>query len=182
MRVLLYLSLIAGEWALVFYLRRRLRPTTLRDLIGGDWRAPARVTLDLALAAGLWLAWKLIVLGLAQLPYLAGEARVGGMLPRGPLEIAVWIPLSLTAGFCEELIFRGWLQRLFTARTRSAGLGVLLQALVFGALHAYEGAAASLRIVCFGLLFGLVALWRRSLRPGMIAHAATDVLSGIFHA
>jgi membrane protease YdiL (CAAX protease family) len=102
------------------------------------------------------------------------------MLPRGPLETALWIPLSLSAGFCEELIFRGELQRLLTARTRSPWTGLLLQALVFGGLHLYEGAAACVRIACFGLLFGLVALWRRTLVPGMIAHAATDIVSGLF--
>lgn len=173
---------MAGEWALVYALRGRLRPTTLGELIGGDWRAPGRVALDVALASGLWLTWKLIALGLAELPSLGGAAQAQGMLPRGPLEMALWIPLSLTAGFCEELIFRGWLQRLFITRTRSAGLGVLLQALLFGLLHGYEGAAACVRIVCFGVLFGAVALWRRSLRPGMIAHAATDIVAGLLHA
>jgi len=29
-------------------------------------------------------------------------------------------------------------------------------------------------------LFGLLALWRGSLRPGIIAHAGSDILSGIF--
>jgi hypothetical protein len=29
-------------------------------------------------------------------------------------------------------------------------------------------------------MFGLLALWRGSLRPGMIAHSGTDILSGIF--
>jgi hypothetical protein len=29
-------------------------------------------------------------------------------------------------------------------------------------------------------MFGLLAIWRGSLRPGMIAHAGSDILSGIF--
>jgi hypothetical protein len=33
-------------------------------------------------------------------------------------------------------------------------------------------------IFIFGLLFGLLAWWRKSLRPGMIAHAWHDSLSG----
>jgi membrane protease YdiL (CAAX protease family) len=36
------------------------------------------------------------------------------------------------------------------------------------------------KIACFGALFGLLAMWRGSLRPGMIAHAGGDILSGIF--
>jgi membrane protease YdiL (CAAX protease family) len=36
------------------------------------------------------------------------------------------------------------------------------------------------KIALFGLVFGLFAIWRRSLRPGMIAHALTDIVGGIF--
>src|SRR5262245_28089924 len=169
MKALLYLSLVAAEWALVWLVARRLRPTHLRELIGGDWRSPARVSADLAIAAGLWLAWRLLSQGLARLPFLGEPAHVAPLLPHTPLEIALWIPLSITAGFAEELIFRGWLQRLLAARTGSRWIGLLLQGLLFGALHLYERAAACVRIACFGLLFGLVALWRRNLRPGMIA-------------
>jgi hypothetical protein len=34
--------------------------------------------------------------------------------------------------------------------------------------------------VVFGSLFGGLALWRKSLRPDMMAHAWSDILSGIF--
>jgi hypothetical protein len=39
---------------------------------------------------------------------------------------------------------------------------------------------ACVKIACFGALYGLVAIWRGSLRPGMMAHAWSDILSGIF--
>jgi membrane protease YdiL (CAAX protease family) len=39
---------------------------------------------------------------------------------------------------------------------------------------------ACVKIAIFGMLYGLLALWRGSLRPGMIAHAGSDILSGIF--
>ncbi len=56
--------------------------------------------------------------------------------------------------------------------------GALLSAVVFGASHGYEGGARMLLIGVFGFMFGLLAWWRRSLRPGMIAHAWHDALSG----
>ena len=37
-----------------------------------------------------------------------------------------------------------------------------------------------MQVVAFGLLFGLVALWRKSLRAGMIGHAWGDIMSGLF--
>jgi len=35
-------------------------------------------------------------------------------------------------------------------------------------------------VICVsGILFGLLALWRNSLRPGMLAHAWADIFGGI---
>ena len=38
----------------------------------------------------------------------------------------------------------------------------------------------SCSIATFGLMFGLLALWTRSLRPGILAHAGSDIVGGIF--
>jgi len=90
----------------------------------------------------------------------------------------VWFGVSLTAGFCEEIIFRGYLQRAVCRVSNSMLLGVLLSAVVFGAAHGYEGAARMVLIGIYGLMFGLLAWWRKSLRAGMMAHAWHDALSG----
>ena len=87
--------------------------------------------------------------------------------------------LSISAGFSEELVFRGYLQRQLTALTGRASLALLLQAAVFGVAHGYQGTRACLSIAIYGVLFTLLALWRKSLRPGMIAHAWTDIAGGL---
>jgi membrane protease YdiL (CAAX protease family) len=56
--------------------------------------------------------------------------------------------------------------------------GVLISATVFGAAHGYEGGPRMMLIGIYGLMFGLLAWWRKSLRPGMIAHAWHDAISG----
>jgi len=84
----------------------------------------------------------------------------------------------MTAGFCEEIIFRGYLQRQFAAVAHTMLGGVALSAIVFGASHGYEGSPRMLLLALYGLMFGLLAWWRKSLRPGMIAHAWHDALSG----
>jgi membrane protease YdiL (CAAX protease family) len=86
----------------------------------------------------------------------------------------------LSAGFCEEVAFRGYLQRQMHAMTGSAALAVLIQAAVFAIGHAYEGAAAVARIAMYAVLFGAVAAWRRSLRPGILAHAWSDLYPILF--
>ena len=101
------------------------------------------------------------------------------MLPQGPLEIAAWIALCVTAGFCEELVFRGYLQRQFSALIGRVDRSIALQAIVFGIGHMYQGFKGVITIAVYGALFGILAVIRKSLRPGMIQHASQDMFSGL---
>lgn len=173
-----YISVVVLEWLLVLYVRRGVhkRGVRLRDLVGGRWATPTAVIQDIVLGAGLWAVW----IGLMNAHILGGGRNAAqGLLPQGILESLAWLPLALSAGFCEELAFRGYLQKQFQAITGSAWMAVLIQAIVFGIGHLYEGVRAVARITLFGVLFGLFALWRKSLRPGMIAHAWTDIFGVI---
>jgi len=179
----LYISLMAGEWGLFLYVWRaglRRRGTSLLELVGGEWGSAQAVLRDALLAVGLWGGTVLLLAGMERVLHTGQAAPISGFLPRRPVEMGLWVLLSLSAGFCEELIFRGYFMRQFAAWTRSRWIGLLLQALLFGVSHGYQGVAACIRITVFGVLFGLMAMWRRSLRPGMMAHALTDILGGIF--
>ena len=182
----LYLWTMAWEWMLTGFIwlgiRKRIR---LRDLIGGRWATAEDFFLDVVFAGAFW-GCAMFVLGVgAKLMHLdhpgkfeSMRRQLGFLSPRTNLELAVWFCVSATAGFCEEIIFRGYLQRQFAAMTSSMLIGVLLSAIVFGASHGYEGAARMILIAIFGLMFGLLAWWRKSLRAGMMAHAWHDALSG----
>jgi len=179
----LYLQLLVMEWALFFFVWKRglqSTGTTLRDVMGGRWASPRDVVVDVAVAAALLGSWRLLGPWLSRLLGAGHAASILSYLPRGPVECSLWIALSLSAGFSEEFVFRGYFQRQFEAWTGHRGLAVLLQAAVFGVAHAYQGVIACVKIACFGSLYGFVAIWLRNLRPGMIAHAMTDILSGIF--
>jgi membrane protease YdiL (CAAX protease family) len=91
----------------------------------------------------------------------------------------MFLILSVTAGFCEDFIFRGYLQRQFLTVTGSAWIAISVQALVFGVAHLYQGWRGVVAITVYGALFGILAQWRNSLRPGMMQHAAQDSLLGI---
>ena len=95
-------------------------------------------------------------------------------------EIAAWTLLCLLAGFVEEVVFRGYLQRQFIHWARGGvGMGVLASAVLFGAAHAYQGVRGMALIAVFGALFSLLALYRRSLRAGIFAHAWHDLITGL---
>jgi membrane protease YdiL (CAAX protease family) len=56
---------------------------------------------------------------------------------------------------------------------------MLLAAAPFGLLHLYQGWRMATVLGFYGLMFGVLAHWRRSVRPGMIAHAWQDALTGV---
>jgi len=163
-------------------IRKRI---SLRELIGGRWARVEDFLLDIVYAAAFWLIALFVLGACAKLMHLdeAGKIesmrkQIGFLVPITKLELALWFCLSTTAGFCEEVIFRGYLQRQFGIACRSTLAGVLLAALVFGAAHGYEGVARMVLITIFGFMFGVLAWWRKSLRAGMIAHAWHDSFSG----
>jgi membrane protease YdiL (CAAX protease family) len=138
------------------------------------------VLVDARLALGLWAIWMFVERVMDRWLGPAHTASIQPLLPQRVVEILLWVGVSISAGICEELVFRGYFQRQFHAYTHSRWVALFLQAVLFGISHGYQGTEACVKIAIFGLLYGSLALWRKSLRPGMMAHAWSDILSGIF--
>jgi membrane protease YdiL (CAAX protease family) len=101
------------------------------------------------------------------------------LLPVSAREWAIYGFVAVSAGFCEELVYRGYLLVQLGAFTGSIGLGCVLQAALFGLAHAEQGAAVALRFALYAGLLGGLAVWRRSLIPGIVAHVALDLAAGL---
>jgi membrane protease YdiL (CAAX protease family) len=181
-----YLWTMSWEWLLTAFVylgvRKRMK---LRELIGGRWANAEDVLIDLVIASAFWLLAVAVLGAGAKLMHLDEAGRfdsmrrqLGFLIPATTLELLIWFSVSATAGFSEEIIFRGYLQRQFAGITGSMLAGVLISAAIFGAAHGYEGGPRMILIGIYGLMFGLLAWWRKSLRPGMIAHAWHDAFSG----
>ncbi len=153
------------------------RPASLGDIIGhwGTWKAVAR---DLAVSVPFLAVW----FGAARVMHRVlgpDQSRsINNLLPQSTVEIVLWIAVSISAGVCEEIVFRGYFQKQFAAYTNSMIAAVLLQGVVFGLGHSYQGLKQVVIISVLGMLYGWFAAWRRSLRPNMICHAWTDIWSG----
>jgi membrane protease YdiL (CAAX protease family) len=181
-RVRSYLFILLFEWllfALVVAGVWRSRTSTL-IVLGDRWHSVRQVLRDIGIAIGFWIvaAGLLWLFGwLLRIHENAGA--IAAMLPHGGVELTCWIALSVTAAICEETIFRGYLQPQFMALSKSAPVGILLSAAIFGAAHAYQGVRMTILIALYGAMFGILAYWRGSVRPGMIAHAWQDSLNGV---
>ena len=175
---------------LIIWFGIRLRGIRMRDLIGGRWDTVEDFLLDIALAAGFWFVALIalfglrVALGLIDIHHMAQsqEAAVKVLAPMAPhtyLEAAAFVGLSLSAGLFEEIIFRGYLQRQFHALANNVILGIVVSGIIFGLAHGYQGARLMVVIAVFGMFFGIMAYLRKSLRPGMIAHAFQDSIAGV---
>ena len=179
-RVTLYVSIAALQLLFVWFVHKgiRVRNGSLRDLVGKRWRSPFDGLRDTALAL-------LFVVGLrgcsAVLRYVLGQslANTGFLLPTGQLESVLWIGVAMTAGVCEEIVYRGYLQPQLWALSGSLPLSIALQALIFGVAHVYQGWRPAAITAVYGLVFGLLAAWRKSIVPGAIAHSLVDVIAGL---
>jgi hypothetical protein len=179
-RVPLYLSLIAVELAIVWFVAIGIHAAgySLIDLLGRRWRNVFDTFVDVLYAIATIAVLRFLT---PALYYMFGRwaSNTGFLLPKTLSESIVWIIVSAFAGICEELVYRGYLQRQLWSLTKSLPVAVLLQALIFGSAHIYQGWRPALVTAIYGLVFGLVAALRRSIIPGAIAHAVIDILGGL---
>ena len=180
-RIPTYIMTMCYEFVLVGYvwLGVWLRKTTLRDLIGGRWARMRDFWIDVGVAFLFWVVILGVLATLSWAMHFNGNDAASFLLPQTMLEMILWVAVAVSAGFCEELIFRGYLQRQCLALTQNVAAAVILQGMIFGTAHAYQGARGVVVISVYGMLFGALAAMRKSLRPGMIQHATQDTVSGI---
>jgi hypothetical protein len=176
-----YIPVLIYEWVLAAYVYWGIRRggTTLRELIGGRWARATDFFRDFGLAVGFLVAGVLCMSMIIKLLGPIHAKAINVILPQGARELAVWAVISLTAGFVEELVYRGYLQTQFSRFGMPVALAILTQAIIFGAGHAYEGWQKAVAITFFAIFAGIVAAWRRSLRPNMMGHAMMDLLAAV---
>jgi uncharacterized protein len=140
--------------------------------------------------AGL-LATILVVAFLAQTVYIRRLARttegrtqlrksMSGplqLLPRTPKERGLWVLLSLTAGLCEELLYRGFMTAYLMSIFPQVSflLAIIIAAVLFGIGHIYQKLVGVLGTGIVGLVLGLLYFFTGSLFPSMIVHALFDM-------
>jgi len=182
-----YLFGICAEWLLLLltWWGLRMKRIPMAQLLRFCPGVPALAE-DFGAAAVFWIAAAIVltVIGLLlRLAHLAAPQKtLMAIAPRTPLELLLWVMLSISAGFCEEFVFRGYFLRQFASVGAGLWMGVACSSLLFGVCHEYEGAAGMIAITAYGAMFCVLVFARNSLRPGMIAHAWHDIFSGVMLA
>lgn len=183
-RLTLYASTVAFQWliAAVVLWRAGARGISAAHM-GIAIPSPALTAIVSAVLAALVLANQLI--SLRRLAAYPDEAR--GILPQLALKIfpqdsperLVFFAVVVTVAVCEEVIFRGFVQRVF--QDWSGGLvaiGILGSAALFAVAHLYQGRRGVAATFIVGLLFSSVRVWTGSLLAPLIAHFVADLTAG----
>jgi uncharacterized protein len=180
-----YAITLVWEWilALLVWWGLRMRRTPLREILGLRRAGIKAFARDFGIALAFWIIAVVILGAIAVLLRLfhlvPPQKAIAALAPQSLAEIAVWIALCCTAGFVEEFLFRGYLLQQFASIRSNLWIGVIASSLLFGCGHGYEGIGGMIAITAYGAMFCALAVYRRSLRAGMIAHAWHDSFTGI---
>lgn len=183
-RLRVYRMTIVSQWALTagivgFWWATGRGAAGLGLAVPGGGRLVAGVAVTVLGLGFLLTQWRAVTAmdenGLAALR--AQFASVGDLLPRTAREGALFRWLSLTAGVCEEIVYRGYLI-WYLGAFMGAWAGAAVAGVAFGALHAYQGKAGAVRTGLVGLGMGALYVGTGSLLWPMILHTAIDVQGG----
>src|SRR5262245_27091918 len=104
-------------------------------------------------------------------------ASVRPLLPAERRDFPAFALLASTAGICEEFLFRGYLY-WYAAQFLPPLAAALLQAVLFGLGHLYQGRKGVLLTGFAGVFFTGITMVSGSLWAAMLAHALMDLNAG----
>jgi membrane protease YdiL (CAAX protease family) len=186
-KVALYVKTICWQWFLVSALLLVLSRHGLSVSAIGEHLGDPRLTMGTtgAFLVVLALVFTIVRWRLGRVRTTIGPSagdRVQALGPAFGREMWVFAVVGLTAGICEELLYRGWLVNLLRVATGSVWIAVGLGAALFGVAHAYQGTRGMLRTTFIGLQLALLFVYVDSLIPGQVLHAGVDLVAGFASA
>jgi membrane protease YdiL (CAAX protease family) len=108
---------------------------------------------------------------------LAQFDAIDFFLPRTAEELRWFMLVCVTAGVCEEVLYRGFLiSYLVTWPLKVGGLvAILFSSLMFGTAHLYQGVKGILVTGILGLVMAILFLWTGNLIASMVFHTLIDL-------
>ena len=140
------------------------------------WSLVAAVAFAATVHAAMVVLFRLV-------PFPADEFHRGydiSFIPTRSLQWLAVVVSAASAGVCEEIGFRGYMQRPIELQ-RGTGQAIVISSLAFMLIHLTKGwALVGMVPIVFGagLMLGALARASRSLIPGMIGHTIMDI--GLF--
>jgi len=106
------------------------------------------------------------------------QAIAERILPHSTVELLPYLALAITAGLCEEFLYRGFGMAVFSRLGLQGWEVVLLTSILFGLAHSYQGRGGIVMTLLIGLILGMSRIAYDSLLPAVFWHSAVDVVAG----
>jgi membrane protease YdiL (CAAX protease family) len=170
-RLSLYASTIAFQWLAVAVVAwrawaRGLTADELGLVVHGRWRILIAGIVGAATLGGLqWL-------NLRRMGRSSGKGRefmrvlAERILPQSRVELIPYLGLAVTAGLCEEFLYRGFAMAALTS-------------VLFGLAHLYQGRGGLVSTLVIGTVFGTARIAYDGAVPVMLWHIAVDAVAGV---
>jgi membrane protease YdiL (CAAX protease family) len=107
------------------------------------------------------------------------QALAERILPQSRMELMPFFALSVTAGLCEEFLYRGFAMAALSRMGLPVGLVILVSSIIFGLAHLYQGRAGFVSTMVLGIVFGVSRAAVGSLVPAVVWHMGVDVVAGV---
>lgn len=187
-KVRFYIQIIVASWICALVALATVGITNVSNIhpLRGEipWLAPGspgRVALEIALAGLLVTLSIPAFLALRsekiRIKMGRGVKKLAFLLPSTGEERRWWWPVCLTAGICEELIYRGFLIHYLHLMPWHVSLtwALVVSSLAFGIGHLYQGIAAAASTAVMGFLFGGLFIITGTLLLPVLIHALMDL-------
>ena len=100
------------------------------------------------------------------------------ILPQSTVELLPYLALAITAGLCEEFLYRGFAMAVLVQVGLSAWAVVLISSVLFGLAHSYQGRGGIAMTLLIGTILGTSRIAYDCLVPAVFWHSAVDVVAG----
>ncbi len=107
------------------------------------------------------------------------QALAERILPQSRAELVPFLALALTAGLCEEFLYRGFAMSALTRAGLPVWAVVLLSSVLFGLAHLYQGRGGLVGTLVIGTVFGTARIAYDGLVPVVLWHFAVDASAGV---
>lgn len=107
------------------------------------------------------------------------QAVAERILPQAAVELPPYLALAITAGLCEEFLYRGFAMAALASVGLSAWMVVLVSSILFGLAHSYQGRGGIVMTFVVGLVLGGSRLTYNSVVPAIFWHSAIDIVAGV---
>jgi membrane protease YdiL (CAAX protease family) len=102
------------------------------------------------------------------------------IFPQSMTERLAFLGVAATVAICEEVIYRGFVQRTFQEFANGrVYVGIAISAIFFAVGHIYQGRRGMAATGVLGFVFSVVRTWTGGLVPCIVAHFATDLTVGL---